>query len=460
MLHRRAAMLRLGQLGAGVVTLPQMLRSRSQATPSEPQRRATARSCILIYLWGGPPQQDMFDMKPDAPEGIRSVFRPIATRTPGIELCEHLPLMAQHTDKMAIIRSLTHPFNDHGQGCYITLTGQADAEKVFPRNRRSRHDFPNLAGVVSHFFPSQGLPTSVTIPRPIGHDGVVYAGTYAGFLGPRFDPLEMQPAQEVSNAASHQLDLPQGLTSNDLLSRRSLLQQLEALQHRLDRDPATATLEAARQQAYDLLTSPKTRRALSLDHEPARLRERYGRNEYGESFLLARRLIEAGVRLVTIIWYYVCPDGNVANVWDTHGGTPSLGKISGFDMLKQYYCLPSLDRAYSALLEDLELRGLLSETLVAMFGEFGRSPQINSTGGREHWGHCQSVVMAGGGIRGGQVFGASDKHAAYPKLQPVTPPDLLATIYFALGLPPESEIRDPQGRPMPISKGQPITALF
>jgi hypothetical protein len=460
MLHRREAMLRLGQLGLGALTLPQLLRAGAHTATSGPRPSATARSCILIYLWGGPPHQDMFDMKPDAPDGIRSLFKPIATRTPGIYLCEHLPLTAQHTDKMAIIRSLTHPFNDHGQGCYITLTGQADAQKVFPRNRRSRKDFPNPAGIVSYFFPPHGLPAAVTIPRPIGHDGVIYAGTHAGFLGPRFDPLELQPPAEVNEAAPHQLDLPAGLSQNDVLLRRGLLRQLETWQRVLDKHPATASLDAARLQAYDLLTSPRTRRAFSLDTEPPWLRDRYGRNEYGECFLLARRLIEAGVRLVTIIWYYVCPDGNVANVWDNHGGTPSLGKISGYDMLKQFYCLPSLDRAYAALLEDLEQRGLLKETLVAMFGEFGRTPRINNTGGRDHWGPCQSAVLAGGGIRGGQVYGASDKHAAYPTLHPVTPEDLLATIYYALGLPPETEIFDPQGRPLRISNGRPITALF
>ncbi|MDW7996012.1 MAG: DUF1501 domain-containing protein, partial [Gemmatales bacterium] len=350
MLHRREAMLRLGQLGLGALTLPQLLRGTAKASFEPGGRRGKARSCILIYLWGGPPHQDMFDMKPDAPQGIRSLFKPIATKVPGIQLCEHLPLMAQHTDKMAIIRSLTHPFNDHGQGCYVTLTGKGDPNMVFPRNRRSRKDFPNPAGIVSYFFPARGLPSAVTIPRPIGHDGVIYAGTYAGFLGPRFDPLEVQPPAEVNEAAPHSLDLPQGLSDNDVLLRRGLLHQLEQFQRHLDKHSATASLDAARQQAYDLLVSPRTKRALSLDTEPPWLRDRYGRNEYGECFLLARRLVEAGVRLVTIIWYYVCPDGNVSNVWDNHGSTPSLGNISGYEMLQRFYCLPSLDRAYSALL--------------------------------------------------------------------------------------------------------------
>ncbi|MCS7271936.1 MAG: DUF1501 domain-containing protein [Gemmataceae bacterium] len=463
MLHRRDALLRLGQLGYGVLTLPvllQKLHRSAHASPRRQQGGSTARSCILIYLWGGPPQQDTFDMKPNAPEGIRGLFRPIATRTPGIHLCEHLPLMAQHSDKIAIIRSLTHPFNEHGQGVYVTLTGKPDAQKTFPQNRRSRRDFPHLGAGVSYCLSSRGMPAAVTIPRAVGHDGVIYAGTHAGCLGPRYDPLEMRPPAEVQEAALHNLDLPTGMTHRDVVLRQGLLHQIEQWQRAVETGKLTAPLDAARQQAFDLLTSPSAKRAFQLELEPPRLRERYGRNEYGEAFLLARRLIEAGVRLVTIVWYFVCPDGNVANVWDTHGGIASLGGISGFEMLTRYYCLPALDRAYSALLDDLESRGLLSETLVVMFGEFGRTPQINNTGGREHWGPCQAVVLAGGGIRGGQIYGASDKHGAYPSQSPVTPADLHATIYHALGISPETEICDAEGRPFRLCEGRPITALF
>lgn len=209
-----------------------------------------------------------------------------------------------------------------------------------------------------------------------------------------------------------------------------------------------------------MLTSPQAKGAFDLDREPVSLRERYGRNEYGESFLLARRLVEAGVRLVTVVWYYVCPDGNVANVWDNHGGTASLGGISGYDMLRQDYCLPSLDRACSALLDDLSQRGLLDETVVVMLGEFGRTPKINSNAGRDHWAPCQSIVLAGGGIRGGQVYGASDRLAAYPTREAVGPDDLIATVYFALGLDPDAEVHDRQRRPYRICEGRPITALF
>ena len=197
-----------------------------------------------------------------------------------------------------------------------------------------------------------------------------------------------------------------------------------------------------------------------IELEPDRLRERYGRNDYGEGFLLARRLIESGVRLVTLVWYYVAPDGNVLNVWDNHGGTASLGGITGYAMLKENYCLPSLDQGYSALLEDLSSRGLLDETIVAMYGEFGRTPKINKNAGRDHWGACQSAVLAGGGIRGGTVYGSSDAHAAYPRSSPVAPEDIHATIYQAMGISPDSEIHDQAGRPYRITEGRPIVELF
>jgi hypothetical protein len=239
-----------------------------------------------------------------------------------------------------------------------------------------------------------------------------------------------------------------------------LLRQIEARQRELEKGPASRGLDASRDLALRMISSPQAKNAFNLDKEDPKLRDRYGRNEYGECFLLARRLIEAGVRLVTFVWYYVCPDGNVANVWDNHGGTGSLGSITGYQMLKEKYCLPPLDQGYSALLEDLHTRGLLDETLVAMFGEFGRTPQINKTGGRDHWGPCQSAVFAGGGIPGGQVFGSSDAHAAYPKSHPTRPEDILATMYYALGIPPEAEVIDPTGRPHRVTEGRPMAELF
>jgi len=452
-LNRRDAMIRLGQVGAGALTLPGLLTQQASARTT-PGR---AKSCILVYLWGGPPQQDMWDMKPEAPEGIRSLFRPIATSVPGMQISDQLPLTAQHADKMAIIRSLTHPSNEHEVGVYHTLSGKINNALRVPRNARSRRDFPNISGIVSRFTSAAGLPASVTIPRPIGHDGVVYAGTHAGFLGPRHDPMEVKPPGEVREAAPHSLEMPQEMSEPRLLARMGLLNQLDVYDRRMQ---TTGGLGAFREQAFRMLTSPHAKEAFRLEREPDRLRDRYGRNEYGECFLLARRLVEAGVRLVTITWYYICPDGNVANVWDNHGGTGSLGSLTGYEMLRQPYCLPSLDLGYSALLQDLSERGLLDDTMVAMFGEFGRTPRINRTGGRDHWGACQSAVLAGGGIRGGQIYGASDAQAAYPRAQPVAPEDLHATMYYALGISPDSEIQDRDGRLMTITTGSPLTTLF
>jgi hypothetical protein len=458
MLHRRDAMIRLGQAALGSLTLPRLL-SAEQAAPAT--RRGSAKSCILVYLWGGPPQQDTFDLKPDAPDGIRSQFLPISTAVPGIQICDQLPQIAKQTDKLAIIRSFTHPSNTHEVGVYHTLTGKINNTLVVPRNQRNRRDFPMIGSTVSYFSPPGDLPATATIPRPIGHDGVVYTGTYAGFLGPQHDPLELQAPAEVQEKAPHGLELPAGWDAHRLQSQMGLLKTVEAYD-RLNQQHAHKLqgLSQFREQAFRMLTSSAARDAFDLSKETDKLRDRYGRNEYGESFLLARRLVEAGVRLVTIVWYYVCKDGNVANVWDNHGGTGSLGGITGYQMLKERYCLPPLDQGYSALIEDLADRQQLGDTLVAMLGEFGRTPKINSNAGRDHWGPCQSVVLAGGGIRGGQVYGASDKIAAYPTDRPVKPEDLIATVYHALGIAPDAMLYDQQRRPHLACEGEPLLSLF
>jgi hypothetical protein len=460
MIHRRDAMLRLGQLGLGALTLPQLIAAQPSLASSSSPPKAKARSCILIYLWGGPPQQDMWDMKPDAPSGIRSEFQPIDTATPGLQISDQLPRIARQSDKLAIIRSMSHASNMHEVGVYHTLTGKVNPTLVVPRNMRARHDFPNVGAIVSNFTPPGGMPATVTVPRPIGHDGVIYTGTYAGFLGPRHDPIELQLPGEVQGKPPFSFELLEGLDYSRVASRFGLLKMIEQQDRALQIDGAASGHDASRQQAFRMLASPEARGAFNLDTEDPRTRDRYGRNEFGDSFLLARRLVEGGVRLVTVVWYYICPDGNVINVWDNHGGTASLGGVTGYQMLKEKYCLPPLDLAYSALVEDLSERGLLDETLVAMYGEFGRTPKINKTAGRDHWGPCQSVVMAGGGVRGGQIYGSSDDQAAYPKTNPVAPEDILATIYHALGISTDAEIHDPAGRPYRITDGRPIVELF
>ncbi len=466
MLHRRDAMIRLGQVGLGALTLPGLLGAgEPQGLEDSPlgvgkSARGKAKSCIYIFLWGGPPQQDMWDLKPDAPQGIRSLFQPINTVVPGIQVADQLPLTAGVMDKACVLRSLHHPSNVHEASVYHMLTGRQNPTLISPRNFRRRTDFPNLGSVVSHFSEPGIMPASVTIPRPIGHDGVTYSGTYAGFLGPRHDPMELKEAPNSKDKPAHALSLPEGLDTSRLVARRGLLSLLDEQDRLLQSSRATEALGGFHEQAYRMVASPVAKRAFDLDLEPPGVRDRYGRNEYGESFLLARRLVEAGVRLVSVIWMYFMPNGRIANVWDNHGGTDGLGKITGYAMLKEKYCLPPLDLAYSALIEDLSQRGLLDETLVAVVGEFGRTPKINATQGRDHWGMCFSALLAGGGIRGGQVYGSSDKHAAYPKDNPVSPEDFLATIYRALGVPPEAEITDREHRPHRVCEGTAVSALF
>ena len=472
---RRDFMLRLGRLGGAALTLPALCEleaaraaTRNASTGATAAARKTsadggrAKACILIYLWGGPPQQDMWDLKPEAPAGIRSEFAPIDTTVPGLRICDQLPLTAKQAEKFAIVRSLTHPSNDHVHSVYHTLTGRNDPTLQGALRQRRRTDFPCIGSVVSKLSAPGTLPATVTVPRPIGHDGVVYSGTNAGFLGSAYDPMELKSPGEVKAPPVHSFELPDGLGQTRLDDRFSLLAQLEATGRGLDDEVrrSAANLSAFREQAARILTGHGARQAFELAHEAERTRERYWRNEYGESFLMARRLVEAGVRLVTVVWDYITPKGDVANVWDNHGGTGALGGITGYAMLKEKYCLPPLDLAYSALLEDLERRGMLDDTIVAMYGEFGRTPKINKNGGRDHWGACQSVVFAGGGIRGGNVYGASDKHAAVPIDDPVGPEDILATIYHALGISPETELRDPLGRPYRLVEGRAIRELF
>jgi hypothetical protein len=458
MLNRRDALLQLGQYGLGALTLPGLLQAEGTRAVRHPRRKA--KSCILIFLWGGPPQQDLWDMKPDAPAGIRSLFKPIRTRVPGIDICDQMPRLARHTDKLAIVRSVTHPSNEHEVGVYHMLTGKQNPRLRVPLNQRKRSDFPNVASVVSYFTPPGSMPASVTIPQPIGHDGVTYTGTYAGLLGPRYDPLELRGAPRTGEPP-FALSPPADVGSGRLTGRRSLLQRIESAERTLQNHPATKALGTFHEQALRIVSSPAAKRAFELERESPAVRDRYGRNLYGDNFLLARRLIEAGVRLVSVNWLYVTASGRISNVWDNHGGIGDLpGGATGYGMLKADYCIPPLDRALPALLEDLSDRGLLDETLVVVMGEMGRTPRINKAMGRDHWGACQSVLLAGGGIRGGQIYGSTDKHAAYVKDNPVRPEDLLATVYQAFGLAADSEIHDKEGRPLRITEGKAVTALF
>lgn len=456
MWRRRDALLALGQVGLGALTLPGLLAGQRQAT------RARAKSCIFIFLWGGPPHQDMWDLKPNAASGIRSSFRPIASVVPGIDVSDQMPMIARQTQRLALIRSMTHGSNDHEISIYHSLTGHVDAGVAVPNHGRRRSHFPGVGGVVSRFTAAGDLPASVTLPGPVWFSGVSFAGTHAGFLGPACDPFEWRSAPRPDLRPPDGLEPdrdPAGAVGDRIDSRRQLLRTLDK-SRRVDQTGTVSTFDGVHGRALSMLTAPEARRALEPEREDVRLRQRYGRHIYGESFLMARRLIEAGVHLVTINWMHFLPQGGTINPWDNHGGSAFFPGLSGVDILRHPCCLPALDQAYSALLEDLHQRGLLDETLVVLTGEFGRTPRINRDNGRDHWGACYTSVLAGGGIRGGQVYGASDKDAAYPAARPVAPEDILATIYHALGIPLASEIHDTLGRPFLVCAGQPVLGLF
>lgn len=421
-------------------------------------------------MWGGQPQQDMWDIKPDAPAGVRSQFQPIQTGTPGMLLSDQMPRIAEQADKLAIIRSLNHNATDHGVSVFHALTGRAmTPPRTFPGNARRRTDFPSIGSMFSYLGQKSSIPSNFTIPRAVAHDGVRYAGTHAGFLGSAHDPVELgQVFNHVevgprpdAGQSTIPLSLPDEVSLTRLQARRGLLGTLELQDRELQANAGMTAFNGIYEDAYRLLSTTAVKHALDLDRESPAVRDRYGRNEYGESFLTARRLIDAGIRLVTVNWMFITPQAKVYNVWDAHGGLHDLEHgATGYGMLTAKYCLPPFDQAFAALLEDLSIRGMIDETLVACIGEFGRTPQINGVNGRDHWPFCYSGVLAGGGIRGGTIYGASDKQAAYVKENPVTPGDYLATICQACGLDPSREVQDLEGRPFSICDGQPITQVL
>ncbi len=423
----RRRMLQIGGIGAFGLTLPGLLRAR------EKDLQASADHCILIFLNGGPSHLDMWDMKPAAPVEIRGEFRPIATTVPGIQLSEHLPRLARHMHHCTLVRSVHHSVNNaHAAAVYTGLTGQdrGDANVAIGA---APHDYPaigSVAGLV-HPVPSGVIPY-VALPYICkeGAGGPPQPGFFGGWLGRNHDPLFVLRDPNQPDFAMPELGLGSDMNSQRLSQRRLLEAVLPA-------GPGTLplqNLDAFQARAVDLLTSPRTQDAFRIDREPLSLRDSYGRNIYGQSTLLARRLIEAGTRAVCLSW---APDANAT--WDTHG--------NNFTKLKNEL-LPQLDRAVSSLLSDLQIRGMLERTLVAVMGEFGRTPKINNNGaGRDHWNFCYTLLLAGGGIKGGHVHGASDRIGAHPSLNPVLPADIVATIYHCLGIPRDLELRDRLNRP-------------
>jgi len=443
---RRRVFLQTGGLTALGLTLPDLLQRRAAASEAD----APARACILLYMTGGPPQQETFDMKPEAPEGPRGIYRPIATNVAGTQVCELLPRLARCAHLSTILRSVYHDDTFHGGGSHYNLTGFAHPPRVpTPEYYLDRRDCPSIGSVISQLRGTKhGLPAAVQLPWWVGHGFVErFAGQHGGFLGPKYDPFPMfyENKDDLPGALPPSFRLPESVSSRRLADRAQLL---EISDRGSSSAPQVAEPFARHQsQAMEVLNSKGAWRAFSIDDEPPATVERYGNHKFGRSCLVARRLIEAGVSLVTVAW-----PGH-ENHFDTHA--------DHFRMLKEEL-LPPMDQGFAALLEDLEARGLLDETLVVWMGEFGRTPAINGNAkpGRDHWPFVYSTVLAGGGVRRGEVYGSSDAIAGRPKDNPVHVTDFVATIYHALGYDSTTQVVDLFGRPHHAVQGQPVLSLF
>ena len=449
----RREVLQVGALSALGLSLPQLVEAHAGLSPEGP-----AKAVILINLIGGPSHIDMFDMKPDAPTEIRGEFKPIDTTVSGLQVCEHLPLTARTMHLSTLIRTHTHLYNTHSP--YNMLTGYSGP--VIVDNVAKMTDQPSIGAVMQHASGgSKDVPGYVWMPSHPGHSqGKYRAGPYGGFLGRQYDPVftnyEARFDEETAGRNAHidpptpfaepkmpLLDELPPITLDRLNRRRTLLEQFGDQVEALNESPIAGNLDDQRRQAYELLTSGKTQAALDLSQEPPRLRERYGKDLFGSCMLTARRLIEAGVCFVGVTTESALNGKIGAGQWDTHS--------NNFNLLKNFN-LPTLDQNYTALIEDLESRGMLDSTLVVVMGEMGRTPKVNkNAGGRDHWTQCGFILLTGGGVKRGYVHGKSDKHAGWPVEYPVTSADHVATIYKLVGLDPHQTIRDRSGNAVPIA---------
>ena len=451
----RRELMRIGGLNLAGLTLPSLLRAQTQAAPTASGDATFGRAKNIIYLWlqGGPPQHETFDPKPDAPLEIRGPFKPISTNVPGIQFCELLPRTAGVADKLAVVRSMSTDDNTHDTSGYWVLTGNkyeaGSAREIKPS------DWPYFGSVVKMLKPSTRVPalSTVWVPDIMRlNDNVRPAGQTAGFLGAQWEPDRFVGDPSSANYQVEGLGLQSDISPLRLQSRLSLFEQVGRHLDDVERHGAVRNFDDIRRAAFGLLTSGQAREAFQVRQEPDRVRERYGKNRWGQCVLLARRLIEAGVRMVHVNWPREPGDTAVDNpMWDTHA--------QNADRVQDVLC-PMFDVGFSALIEDLDQRGLLAETLVVAIAEFGRTPKINQFGGRDHWGPVFSFVMAGAGISGGQVYGSSDKTGGYPASNRVQPPELTATIFHLLGIGHDATFHDRIGRPLPVSKGEPLWKLL
>ena len=433
----RRELLRIGGLSLCLPELPDLSAASPNATSD--------KSCIFVMLQGGLSQLDTWDPKPDAVPEIRGAFRQTATKTPGIHFTEMMARSAAISDHLCVIRSMTHKFTNHIAGTYITLTGSTNQQD---RDREAHgDDFPGPGAVLNYLSPGvrsdKKVPSSVSLPNWLSIPGPSnrMPGQYAGFLGSVHDPFLVEGDPSKENYRPLSLSLPDGLDDRRLGSRLNLMRQLDSAARLLEKD-LNKRYDHLRNSAYEMVVNGTVRKALDLNEEPDSLRDRYGRNRVGQSMLLARRLVEAGVRYIGF--------NEFNQKWDTHGGL--VGRY------KQI--VPDMEAAFATLVEDLADRGMLNDTLVINTGEFGRTPKINGGAGRDHWPNVYSLALAGGGIRGGQIYGASDSRGAEVLSHPVSPAEVLSTMYQILGVQPHTELRDRLNRPIQLSEGRVLSELL
>ncbi len=435
-----------GMCGLSLPAFLQLQTSAASQSTASLSKGPSAKSLIILYCWGGMSHHDTWDPKPDAPVEVRGEFSPIQTATPGIQLSEHMPLLAQQTGKLAIIRSMHHDDSAHGRGMYWNLTGHRP-----PRTGNIpplREDWPSLPAMISKFCsPPLGVPAAIRVPYPMVDNGTLQAGEYGGWLGAKYDPIVMRTprgepyggvSRSLGSAVLHldEVDFARVASRNRLLNR---------LEQPISGESDFESFHHFRNVAVDILLGSAVKDAYSLEKEDRRIRDSYGDHLGGQSMLLARRLTEAGVPIVQVCCAAGDLNGGAGDMWDTHG--------DNFNRLKNRL-LPVFDRGAAALLKDLADRGTLGETLVAILTDFGRTPRINRGAGRDHYPNVYSVALAGGGIQGGQIYGSSDGHGAYPSTNGCGPADVHATIFQALGISPRAEIHDLLGRPFPVSDGK------
>ncbi|MEO2035875.1 MAG: DUF1501 domain-containing protein [Planctomycetaceae bacterium] len=452
-LLNRRDLVRIGGRGMLGLTLPRLL--QASAAGEATQHRVRAKRVIFLFQWGGPSHVDTFDMKDAVSDQYRSKYQQMSTSVPGMSICEHLPETASVMHEIAQIRTVHHTMNNHNSAGYTALTGM-EPPTDDQRLRDSLDLFPAYGSVVDHLSAqTNGMPAFVSYPYRIS-DGSTTPGQTASFLGRPYDPLFIPNDPNDSEFELSQLSLPSGISFERMQNRRAIQELINRQAAGLDRSLAARGLNSYYEKALAMLNSPQVRQAFDLSSEDHRIRDAYGRTTYGQGCLLARRLVESGVRFVTVYFAQsIGGQSTTAGGWDTHG----FNNTRMYDILPEWH-YPVTDQTLPVLVNDLKERGLFDETLILWMGEFGRTPKINKNVSRDHWPRCYTVLMAGGGVAGGAVYGKSDRFGAAPERDPVTPGDVAATMYDLLGIDPAAEIRDHLDRPFPIAAGRPIREIY